>query len=101
MAARKKPPKTHIQLSELLSRTPATQRELADRLGITQGHLSKLRARKIQPSERLRARIEKAYSGIPDAKLEPWLETIRLAAERSREAKQAMEAIARIIQKYS
>jgi hypothetical protein len=38
---------------------------------------------------------------LPDAPIEPWLENIRLAAETSREARSAMEAIAKIIQKYA
>ncbi|WP_139020613.1 helix-turn-helix transcriptional regulator [Bradyrhizobium sp. ORS 285] len=88
-------------MTEILKRMPATQQELADRLGITQGHLSKIKSRKILPSERLRIRIENIYDCIPAVEIEPWLETIRVAAERSREAKLAMEAIARIIQKYA
>lgn len=101
MTAISKHPQIHTQLRELQSRHRATQAQLASRFGITQGHLSKLKRGKIQPGNLLRARIEQAYHGIPEAPIEPWLENIRLAAETSRDAKSAMEAIARIIQKYA
>ena len=101
MAVVSKRPQVRTQLRELQSRHRITQAQLASRFGITQGHLSKLRRGKIQPGKPLKARIEQAYDGLPDASIEPWLENIRLAAETSRDAKSALEALARIIQKYA
>jgi transcriptional regulator with XRE-family HTH domain len=89
------------QIEQLLVRNHWTQRELADRLGITQGHLSKLRSARVKASSKLQAKIKAAYSGVTEPQLDPWLQSVRLAGDKSRDAKVAIEAIARIIHKYS
>ena len=89
------------QLERLLARNKWTQRQLADRLGITQGHLSKLKSADVTAGFKLKARIKDLYDGVQDPRLEPWLDSVRRAGDKSRDAKAAIEAIVRIIHKYS
>lgn len=101
MAASTKSAELARQIERLLARNNWTQRQLADRFGITQGHLSKLKSARIKAGSRLQAKIEAAYNGVQDPQLEPWLDSVRRAGDKSREARAAIEAIARIIHKYS
>ena len=101
MAASAKSAELARQLERLLARNRWTQQQLADRLGITQGHLSKLKSARIEAGSKLRAKIQAAYKGVQDPQLDPWLESVRTAGDKSRDARAAIEAIARIIHKYS
>jgi transcriptional regulator with XRE-family HTH domain len=101
MAASAKSVQLARKIERLLARNNWTQRQLADRFGITQGHLSKLKSAQVEASSRLQAKIEAAYKGAQEPLLEPWLDSVRQAGDKSRDAKAAIEAIARIIHKYS
>jgi transcriptional regulator with XRE-family HTH domain len=100
MAASAKSDDVPRQLERLLTRNRWTQQQLAEQLKITQGHLSKLKNASIPAGFKLRGRIQDLYDGVQH-RLDPWLDSVRRAGEKSNEAKIAMEAIARIIHKYS
>jgi len=50
---------------------------------------------------KLAAKIKDVHDGVQDPQLEPWLDSVRRAGDKSRDAKAAIEAIARLIHKYS
>jgi transcriptional regulator with XRE-family HTH domain len=101
MAASAKSSEVVRRLERVLSRNRWTQRQLADELGITQGYLSKLRNGHVSAGFRLMAKIKDVHDGVQDPQLEPWLDSVRRAGDKSRDARAAIEAIVRIIHKYS
>jgi len=101
MAASTKSAEVARQLQRLLVRNRWTQRQLADRLGITQGHLSKLKNAEVAAGAQLKGKIRDLYDGLQDPRLDPWLDAVRQAGDKSKDAKAAIEAIVRIIHKYS
>jgi transcriptional regulator with XRE-family HTH domain len=101
MAASTKSAGVVRQLERLLVRNRWTQRQLADELDITQGYLSKLKNARITAGPKLKARIKDVYDGVQDPRLDPWLDSVRRAGDKSSDARAAIEAIVRIIHKYS
>jgi transcriptional regulator with XRE-family HTH domain len=101
MAASAKSNDVVRHLERILARNLWTQRQLADELRITQGYLSKLKSGHVSAGLKLRNRIKDLYNGVQDPQLDPWLDSVRRAGDKSRDARAAIEAIARIIHKYS
>lgn len=99
MAASSKSRISPRQIEELLARTGRNQQQLAAELGITQGHLSKLKRGLVPGGPELARRVAAFRSSMSRGKLDPWLELVREAGSRSRDAKIAIEAIARMVRK--
>lgn len=98
MTAKKKKNFDSERLQRLLETRGCTQDELAKSLRISQGHLSKLINRVVEPGKQLRARIELLSEDIPSGAT-PWLEAVRRAGIGSPDAKAAIDAILRIMHK--
>lgn len=99
MAASSKSRISPRQIEELLARTGLNQQQLAAELGITQGHLSKLKRGLVPGGSELARKVAAFRRSMPRSRLEPWLELVREAGSRSRDAKIAIEAIARMVGK--
>jgi transcriptional regulator with XRE-family HTH domain len=97
MAASTKSRDTRVRIEDLLDRPGWTQQRLAAELGITQGHLSKLKRGVVPGSRDLIRRIEAAHLGKGESpRREPWLSMVQQVARGSRDAKLAIEAIVRL-----
>jgi transcriptional regulator with XRE-family HTH domain len=97
MAARNKSQTIAQDVLRLMNANGWSQKDLADRLGVTQGHLSKVINGRVPAGARLRKKIGGIPKGNGKPRIEPWLENVRAAGAKSRHAKAAIEAIARIV----
>jgi hypothetical protein len=68
--------------------------QLVAKLGVTQGHLSKVKRGLVPGSRKLPDNLE-SVGATPRRAPEPWLDLVRQAGSKSRDAKIAIEAIVR------
>lgn len=99
MAASPKSRKLSQGVERILVRTGWTQAQLAARLGVTQGHLSKVKRGLAPGSRKLAENLDSIGVTPPRRALAPWLDLVREAGSKSRDAKIAIEAIARVVLK--
>lgn len=99
MAARDKRHRLRGQLQNLLDDGGWNQVRLAAELGISQGHLSKLKRGLVPGSKKIADRLGDLNERKPSARREPWLAVVQEAGARSRDARIAIEAIARLVRR--
>lgn len=100
MPARTKRADLAGQVQKLLNSRGWNQSQLAAQLGVSQGHLSKLARGLVPGSRKIADRMnDLAKQGSSHRKLEPWLRVVQEAVAKSRDARIAIEAIARIVKR--
>lgn len=99
MPARTKRADLAGQVQKLLDSRGWNQSQLAAQLGVSQGHLSKVARGLVPGSRKIADRLNDLAKQGSHRKPEPWLCIVQEAVAKSRDARMAIEAIARIMKR--
>ncbi|WP_404810514.1 helix-turn-helix domain-containing protein [Methylobacterium flocculans] len=88
------------QLNSLAERDDWTQSEMAERLGISQGQLSKVLRGRHRPGRRLTAAIGKLILS-DEQPFDAWLSSVSTAARTSADFRAAIDAMLRVMRSHA